>query len=117
MNIPLTVIADDQLSNRRDRLLKIVSEFRVGILDGRSSKDMCYMVCVPLVSLLILDGFGCELEEGEVNGEHHWYIRLANGWIIDPTADQFEFNGKPLPPVMVGNSAMHRKLNRTPRIL
>lgn len=72
---------------------KIAKQFTKGILDGRPSTDMCYIVCSPLVSYLRVCGIECELTEGNIhhceNDLHHFWITLSDGRIIDPTADQF----------------------------
>lgn len=70
---------------------KIAKGFVKGLLDGRSTVDMCYMVCSPLAAYLSFCKVDCTLTEGEVNGYHHFWITLADGKIIDPTADQFSF--------------------------
>lgn len=70
-------------------IIKAVKGFVKGLLDGKSTVDMCYMVCSPLSAFL--NGCGVEntLTEGEVNGYHHFWITLSDGRVIDPTADQF----------------------------
>ncbi len=65
---------------------------------------MCYAVCAPLQSYLSLCGYETSLVHGTVDlpdydADHVW-LELADGRIIDPTADQFkELN---LPPVYIG---------------
>jgi hypothetical protein len=94
------------------QLLRFVSSFRNGILgDRKSSSMMCFMVCAPLATLLELDGIRCRLHEsphldrpdGIVN---HFWIRLADGRVLDPTADQFAelrlpkvYLGPPIPEI------------------
>lgn len=74
-------------------IIKIAKGFTKGILNGKNTVDMCYMVCSPLVSYLSACGIECALTEGEINHcenkLHHFWITLSNGKIIDPTADQF----------------------------
>lgn len=84
-------------------LIKFVQEFRDGILDGHSSQSMCFMVCAPLVTLLNLHGVQCEMIESDNGLCHHFWIRLADGRALDPTADQFNalFNDS-VPPVYLG---------------
>lgn len=79
----------DSKKNSDAEIVKIAKGFTKGILDGRPTIDMCYMVCSPLVAYLHCEGFECTLTEGEVNGYHHFWITLDDGKIIDPTADQF----------------------------
>lgn len=87
-------------------LLTVVTEFREGILDGRSSEFMCIAVCSALegylrfahsvdthaVSGTVWDGEGYERE--------HFWLETNDGTVIDPTADQFP--GLNLPPVYIG---------------
>ena len=75
------------------QLKRYVSDFRKGLLEGHPSNAMCFVVTSPLASLLRLEGVDCELIEGEIinNGSiwGHFWIKLADGRILDPTADQF----------------------------
>ncbi len=75
--------------------------FRKGILGNRPSTDMCFAVTAPLVTLLQMAGVECALEEGMCGSCHHFYIRLADGNILDPTGDQFELG---LPPIYLGTA-------------
>jgi hypothetical protein len=69
---------------------KLAKHFTAGLLQGKSTVDMCYIVCSPLVSYLNFCGIECSLTEGELNGiYHHFWITLSDGRIIDPTANQF----------------------------
>jgi hypothetical protein len=73
-----------------EELRKIVTQFRRGLLGKRSSKDMCYAVCLPLQGFLAVLGYETELVEGELYDEQsHFWLKLRDGTIIDPTADQF----------------------------
>lgn len=87
-------------------LLRSVREFRRGILDGGTSDNMCFMVCVPLVGFLSAFGVEADLQEGEVMGCHHYWLTLSDGRIIDPTADQFPHIAR-LPAVYVGPQPDH----------
>lgn len=97
-----------------EELIKFASEFRAGILDGRPSFMMCAAVCLPLSSLLEMHGVKNEVVEiqlgdlGDVQCANHVYLRLADGRILDPTADQFnDANPQQWPPVYLGKpSAM-----------
>lgn len=89
------------------QMLKCAEEFRAGILMGKSSANMCFMVCAPLEGLLRVHGVPIELCESTVKikaGEtNHCWLKLADGRVIDPTADQFDkkypkvYFGKPIP--------------------
>lgn len=86
-------------------LRKIVSGFRAGILGVRSSVAMCCAVCLPLQGYLAIAGYETEFIDGEVCFDDgtvcgHVWLRLPDGRILDPTADQFEELG--LPPVYIG---------------
>lgn len=90
------------------QLIRIARDMRAGILGTRSSVDMCMVVSAPLQSMLsALYGVVCELEEvwldetpqGTTN---HVFLRLPDGRILDPTADQFGLDPiylGPLPPL------------------
>lgn len=80
-------------------LIDFAIEFRKGILDGRASWGMCFAVSAPLATLLRLHGVDGELEESAVGVSNHFWIRLADGRVLDPTADQFD---EALPPVYLG---------------
>ena len=83
-------------------LVQIVMEFRNGILeDLPDNVSMCFAVSWPLSSYLrTAAGIESRLVRGAVGDDeehsHHW-LRLADGRIIDATADQF--GG---PPVYLG---------------
>ena len=72
-----------------DELQQYAFDFRNGILDGKSSEDMCWAVCAPLQSLLEVMEIPCRLTELSFPHINHYVIELPDGNIIDPTADQF----------------------------
>lgn len=72
-----------------EELIEFATEFREGILDGRQSARMCAMVCWPLVTLLNMHGVACEAIESAFDDGNHVWIKLADGRVLDPTADQF----------------------------
>lgn len=80
------------------QLLRFAAAFREGILDGGPSRLMCAAVSWPLAGLLRCNGVKCETVEGEVGDCNHIWIRLADGRVLDPTADQFG----DYPPVYLG---------------
>jgi hypothetical protein len=88
-----------------DELLQIAQEFREGILDGDPSAWMCAAVSWPLAAYLKvfhdLDSEAIETDLGDMN---HVWLRLADGRVLDPTADQFNtlFPHMKLPPVYLG---------------
>lgn len=87
-------------------LEEICTEFREGILNGGTSLDMCFAVCAPLQSYLEMCGYQTELVMGYVGSGNHYWLRLPDGTIIDPTADQFNYLLKKrnkMPPVYIGD--------------
>jgi hypothetical protein len=85
------------------QLVEFASEFREGILDGTPSWMMCFAVCAPLVTLLDIHGVKAEMVEGDLGEFNHVWLKLADGRVLDPTADQFnEFGFDPMPPVYLG---------------
>jgi hypothetical protein len=85
------------------RLLAIGKNFRRGIVDKNSSNRYCYMVCAPLAGYLHYLDMVVEVVEGEVGDNQHFWIRLPDGRVLDPTADQFNDQvSSPLPPVYLG---------------
>lgn len=88
------------------QLLKFATAFRKGMLGKRPSRLMCAMVSMPLSGLLSAHGVQTEVVRGELG---HVYLRLADGRVLDPTADQFNDDGGPqLPPVYLGSpSTIH----------
>lgn len=87
-----------------EELIKFASDFRDGILDGRPSNWMCAAVSWPLASSLRVSGVPCESVESDLGHCNHFWIRLADGRALDPTADQFntDFPNKNYPPVYLG---------------
>lgn len=85
-------------------LIAFASDFREGVLDGRPSNWMCAAVCWPLSSLLGLYGVENRTVEGDLGHCNHVWIELADGRVLDPTADQFNsmFPNMDLPPVYLG---------------
>lgn len=85
-------------------IVEFATDFREGILDGRSSAWMCAMVCWPLSTLLAMEGLPNETVETDLGHCNHIWIRLADGRALDPTADQFNamFPGLRMPPVYLG---------------
>lgn len=90
-------------------ILKIATEFREGLLEGRTSDSMCWVICHPLAGYLAYLGVDCgSVIDGRVMQEGNWcghcWIDMRNGQILDPTADQFSTpEGQPaMPPVYLG---------------
>lgn len=90
-----------------DELYKICSEFRQGLLGGKSSKWMRFAVSAPLQAILCMYGYNSQLIYGEIETpdctiDHVW-LELPDGQIIDATADQFnEELNKEMPDIYIG---------------
>ncbi|MGU3387229.1 hypothetical protein ACLBYG_22155 [Methylobacterium sp. D53M] len=86
------------------QLVRIASEFRKGMLGDNPSTLWCFMICAPLGGMLrAIYGVDAELVEGDLGEINHVWLRLADGRVLDPTADQFnEARATPLPPVYLG---------------
>src|SRR5262245_16916546 len=104
-------------------LVKFTTEFRRGLLGRRGrSHRKCFMVCAPLMTLLNREGVRCELRQSTVypgvfECEHIW-IRLADGRVLDPTADQFnEHFGRQMPKVYLGKPAKYLHGNNVSRTI
>ena len=87
-----------------DRELKrIALEFRKGILAGSPSDMMCFAICAPLESYLVVcHEFVTHMEEVDFGCVNHCWLRLEDGRILDPTADQFSGKTLKLPKVYLG---------------
>ena len=74
-------------------IIRVAKGFTKGLLGKKSTVDMCYVVCSPLVGYLSMLGVDCRLTDGYIDHceaeLHHFWITLSDGKIIDPTADQF----------------------------
>lgn len=79
-----------------DELVAFAWDFRVGLMGEKGSPEgMCFAVAAPLASLLCVSGVEAELVASDHSDnpdsgwyEHYW-IRLADGRVLDPTFDQF----------------------------
>ena len=84
-------------------IVTIAEGFREGMLGEEDSTNWCYMVAAPLQGYLSLLGFDCEITEGEVDEKEHYWLTMADGLILDPTADQFPTpEGEVMPPIFYG---------------
>jgi hypothetical protein len=85
------------------QLVKFTAAFKRGILGKSSSDGACFMVCAPLVSLLNLHGVAAELVNRKMGNGNHYWIKLADGRVLDPTAEQFNNRSvSQWPPVYLG---------------
>lgn len=84
----MTTITAKPISDRE--LIRISKDFTLGLLGGRETRDMCYIVSSALEGYLNSIGVKCEAVEGLFDGWHHWWIELEYGRVIDGTSDQFK---------------------------
>lgn len=88
-------------------LLKTIKDFRKGLLENDTAELKCFMVCAPLQAYLGFIGYTTELVKGivdisdDLEAGHYW-LRLRDGRIVDPTADQFSTQARPMPEVYIG---------------
>jgi hypothetical protein len=91
---------------KEKELLRIVTQFRKGILAKRQPHKMCKAICWPLQGFLQFANYRTELVEGEIiqdgiTHEHYWLS--YNDIIIDPTASQFKNpDGEIMPDILIG---------------
>lgn len=84
-------------------LRSTVLSFRKGVLGKEPSDRMCFAVCAPLQGFLSILGYDTQLVEGDFGRTNHFWLKLPDGSIIDPTADQFRKpDGSPMPKVYIG---------------
>lgn len=80
---------------------------------------MCFATSAPLQGYLSMLDIETELIEGEIKIEkniyHHVWLRLPDGRILDPTADQFDCpNGSAMPKVYLGIKPNWYEVNPPP---
>jgi hypothetical protein len=87
-----------------EEIIRQATEFRAGLLDGRDSEFMCYMVSAPLAGYLGFCGVQTDLVSGDLGHMNHFWLRLKDGRVLDATADQFNklFPNLNYPPVYLG---------------
>ena len=71
------------------KLLAVAKSFRKGILGKGSSCLMCMAVSLPLQGWLSALGVETNLELVNLDWCNHAFLRLPDGRVLDPTADQF----------------------------
>ena len=71
------------------QLIRLCSSFKRGLLKKREGDMMCAVVCYPLQGYLSMLGVDCGLEEVNLQYSNHVFLRLPDGRVLDPTADQF----------------------------
>jgi hypothetical protein len=96
-------------------LIKITGQFTKGLLGKRKSNGMCFAVSAPLQGYLSACGLETELIEGEIkigkDIHNHCWLKLPDGRILDPTANQFKTpDGKDMPITYLGKKPKWYKL-------
>ena len=90
---------------------KIATGFRKGFLGKNPSSGQCFVLSVSLQGYLDFMGCKTDLIEGGIRDTdwNHFWLRLPDGTIIDPTADQFNgFDGLPkMPRIYIGPKPEH----------
>jgi hypothetical protein len=84
-------------------LKSVVSSFRNGILGNRQSDNMCAAICYPLQGYLSFLGIETEIIEADFGNTNHVWLKMKDGRIIDPTADQFSGPSLKFPKVYIGD--------------
>lgn len=75
-------------------LLRLANEFILGLLNGDKPNGMCFFASASLQGYLYFYKIETEMQECEVNINadkfwNHYYLKLEDGRILDPTASQF----------------------------
>ncbi len=70
-------------------LKQVCSGFRRGLIKKREGDMMCAIVCYPLSGYLSILGERTEIVEVSLRYSNHVFLRLSDGRVLDPTADQF----------------------------
>lgn len=83
-------------------LLELATDFRKGILDGKPSINCGFIICAPLAGYLNFIGMPVKIIEQSFGWRRHCWLEMADGRILDPTADQFRYRLISLPPVYIG---------------
>lgn len=88
-------------------LLTYARVFREAILQGASSERMCVALSAPLHAAFQARGTPSQLVVSDLGECEHIFLRLADGQVLDPTADQFNWcSRQKLPGVYLGASAL-----------
>jgi hypothetical protein len=84
-------------------LLTYAREFREAVLQGDSSERMCVALSAPLHAALQVRCTPTQLVASDLGECEHIFLQLADGRVLDPTADQFNWcSRQKLPGVYLG---------------
>ena len=97
-------------------LYRLVAGFTKGFLGKENSESKCFMICWPLQTYLSFCGVKTELISGEVSSDKHlwghYWLKLMDGRIIDPTCDQFNIDGGvKMPKIFIGEKPDYYRIN------
>lgn len=81
-------------------LLRYAAEFRFAVIGDGISSRMCAAISDPLCAAINVIGVSGQVMECALDSCNHVFIQLADGRVLDPTADQFS----PLPAVYLGDA-------------
>lgn len=84
-------------------IIDFAMSFRDGILSGHESDWLCFAISAPLQALLSGYGIDTAIVEVDLGECNHVFLKLKDGRVLDPTADQFNWcNDEKMPPVYLG---------------
>lgn len=87
-------------------ILVYATEFRDAVLQGRPSERMCAAISAPLHDALKILAVPNELMVTDLGECNHIFLRMRDGTVLDPTADQFNWcSAEQLPGVYLGPGA------------
>ncbi len=91
-------------------VLQYATQFRHAIIGDGDSTQMCAAISGPLASAFAIKGIPALVMESDLGICNHVFLRLADGRILDPTADQFNWcSSQSLPGVYLGpETAIHK---------
>ncbi len=82
------------------------NEFRQAVLQGASSERMCVALSAPLHAAFQARGIQSQIVFSDFGECEHIFLQLADGQVLDPTADQFNWcSNQKLPGVYLGRPA------------
>ena len=98
-------------------LIRVATSFTKGVLGKKEPTGMCYAVSCSLQGYLSLCDLETELIEGDIKiGKdifNHYWLKLPDGRILDPTASQFKTpEGEEMPKMYLGEKPKWYKLKK-----
>jgi hypothetical protein len=100
------MVEDKPLNVDHTELSNYTREFRDAVLQGSSSEWMCVALSAPLHAAFQARGIPSQLVVSDLGFCDHIFLRLPDGQVLDPTADQFNWCSlQKLPGVYLGPPA------------